>query len=91
MNDELSLNSVKWAAKLEHVREVSLTGTADIEFWTKRSTVPSRLPLCADKMDTSVRRCARQVEDLLETLTPSRNVRADGLSRTRKRALFRLH
>jgi hypothetical protein len=26
--------SIKWAAKLEHVREVSLLGAADLRFWT---------------------------------------------------------
>ena len=27
--------SIKWAAKLDHVREVSLLGTADLEFWKR--------------------------------------------------------
>ena len=28
--------SVKWAAELAHVREVSLLGTADLAFWKDR-------------------------------------------------------
>ncbi|MEK6322975.1 MAG: hypothetical protein AABN33_14980 [Acidobacteriota bacterium] len=28
--------SVKWAAELAHVREVSLLGTADLAFWKER-------------------------------------------------------
>lgn len=39
MND-----SVKWAAQLEHVREVSLLGTADLTFWTDRLAMEGLLP-----------------------------------------------
>lgn len=32
----MTLESVKWAAEISHVREVSLRGTADLAFWTDR-------------------------------------------------------
>ena len=39
---------VKWAAELEHVREVSLLGTADLAFWKDRLLTQDLLPIERD-------------------------------------------
>ena len=39
---------VKWAAQLEHVKEVSLLGTADLVFWKDRSQTEGLLPIDSD-------------------------------------------
>ena len=40
--------SVKWAAELAHVREVSLVGTADLDFWKDRVLKEQLLPAESD-------------------------------------------
>jgi hypothetical protein len=40
--------SVKWAAELSHVREVSLLGTADLAFWKDRLQEEELLPVESD-------------------------------------------
>src|SRR5262252_5986485 len=40
--------SVKWAAELAHVREVSLLGTADLAFWKDRLLKEELLPAESD-------------------------------------------
>src|SRR5262249_27557184 len=40
--------SVKWAAELAHVREVSLLGTADLAFWKDRLLKEELLPVQSD-------------------------------------------
>ena len=40
--------SAKWAARLDHVREVSLLGTADLEFWKRRLQMDDLVPLAND-------------------------------------------
>ncbi len=40
--------SVKWAAELAHVREVSLLGTADLAFWKDRLRTEALLPAESD-------------------------------------------
>jgi len=40
--------SIKWAAKLDHVREVSLLGTADLEYWKRRLQKDGLVPLADD-------------------------------------------
>ena len=39
---------VKWAAQLSHVREVSLLGTADLDFWADRLRVEGLTPVGRD-------------------------------------------
>jgi len=39
---------IKWTAKLEHVREVSLLGTADLEYWKRRLQKDALVPLGND-------------------------------------------
>jgi hypothetical protein len=40
--------SVKWAAELAHVREVSLLGTADLDFWKDRLVTEDLVPAESD-------------------------------------------
>lgn len=42
------MNTVKWAAELAHVREVSLLGTADLAFWKERLRKEELLPAESD-------------------------------------------
>ena len=44
MAKSLSDNSIKWVAKLEHVREVTLLGNADLAYWRRRLESEELLP-----------------------------------------------
>ena len=48
MSDDEFHDQIKWAARLEHVREVSLLGTADLSYWMRQLEPEELFPVDYD-------------------------------------------